>query len=412
MKAKKQFFIWLAAVLLGIACLPGWPVQAAAVPSLYASADKTAGQAVVNVRVSLANNPEIHTLKCSLAYDSSILQYEDSTWSSAFSQSDITNASDTGGAVNLSVISSGSYGSDGNIVTVRFRMRQETAALPVTLSLQEMTDIDLEAVSDCQVSSAVRMHGAGSANSGTGSANDGTGSADDGTGIVNHGTGTADKSGQSETAAAEDSGKDEAAGDSGKNETVAAEDSGKDEAAGNSGQNGAAAAGNSGQNGAAAAGDSSEGETDIVENSGQKQDGTAGNSGSGGTSAAESSGPAGTGSVGSSGKEESSGLTGTGSTGSSGKKEAADGSKEAGTGSAAVPGETEGRGGFEINEAAQDGKASGKTKSAGSSAQAAGNSRPDANYKTGAGIGKDAYLILAVLCGILALAIWSRKSFK
>lgn len=379
MKAKKQFFIWLAAVLLGIACLPGWPVQAAAVPSLYASADKTAGQAVVNVRVSLANNPEIHTLKCSLAYDSSILQYEDSTWSSAFSQSDITNASDTGGAVNLSVISSGSYGSDGNIVTVRFRMRQETAALPVTLSLQEMTDIDLEAVSDCQVSSAVRMHGAGSANSGTGSANDGTGSADDGTGIVNHGTGTADKSGQSETAAAEDSGKDEAAG-------------------------------NSGQNGAA--GDSSEGETDIVENSGQKQDGTAGNSGSGGTSAAESSGPAGTGSVGSSGKEESSGLTGTGSTGSSGKKEAADGSKEAGTGSAAVPGETEGRGGFEINEAAQDGKASGKTKSAGSSAQAAGNSRPDANYKTGAGIGKDAYLILAVLCGILALAIWSRKSFK
>ena len=399
MKAKKQFFIWLAAVLLGIACLPGWPVQAAAVPSLYASADKTAGQEVVNVRVSLANNPEIHTLKCSLAYDSSILQYEDSTWSSAFSQSDITNASDTGGAVNLSVISSGSYGSDGNIVTVRFRMRQETAALPVTLSLQEMTDIDLEAVSDCQVSSAVRMHGAGSANSGTGSANDGTGSADDGTGIVNHGTGTADKSGQSETAATEDSGKDEAAGDSGKNETVAAEDSGKDEAAGNSGQNGAA-------------GDSSEGETDIVENSGQKQDGTAGNSGSGGTSAAESSGPAGTGSVGSSGKEESSGLTGTGSTGSSGKKEAADGSKEAGTGSAAVPGETEGRGGFEINEAAQDGKASGKTKSAGSSAQAAGNSRPDANYKTGAGIGKDAYLILAVLCGILALAIWSRKSFK
>ena len=354
--------------------------------SLYASADKTAGQEVVNVRVSLANNPEIHTLKCSLAYDSSILQYEDSTWSSAFSQSDITNASDTGGAVNLSVISSGSYGSDGNIVTVRFRMRQETAALPVTLSLQEMTDIDLEAVSDCQVSSAVRMHGAGSANSGTGSANsgtgsanDGTGSADDGTGIVNHGTGTADKSGQSETAAAEDSGKDEAAG-------------------------------NSGQNGAA--GDSSEGETDIVENSGQKQDGTAGNSGSGGTSAAESSGPAGTGSVGSSGKAESSGLTGTGSTGSSGKKEAADGSKEAGTGSAAVPGETEGRGGFEINEAAQDGKASGKTKSAGSSAQAAGNSRPDANYKTGAGIGKDAYLILAVLCGILALAIWSRKSFK
>ena len=379
MKAKKQFFIWLAAVLLGIACLPGWPVQAAAVPSLYASADKTAGQEVVNVRVSLANNPEIHTLKCSLAYDSSILQYEDSTWSSAFSQSDITNASDTGGAVNLSVISSVSYGSDGNIVTVRFRMRQETAALPVTLSLQEMTDIDLEAVSDCQVSSAVRMHGAGSANSGTGSANDGTGSADDGTGIVNHGTGTADKSGQSETAAAEDSGKDEAAG-------------------------------NSGQNGAA--GDSSEGETDIVENSGQKQDGTAGNSGSGGTSAAESSGPAGTGSVGSSGKAESSGLTGTGSTGSSGKKEAADGSKEAGTGSAAVPGETEGRGGFEINEAAQDGKASGKTKSAGSSAQAAGNSRPDANYKTGAGIGKDAYLILAVLCGILALAIWSRKSFK
>ncbi len=379
MKAKKQFFIWLAAVLLGIACLPGWPVQAAAVPSLYASADKTAGQEVVNVRVSLANNPEIHTLKCSLAYDSSILQYEDSTWSSAFSQSDITNASDTGGAVNLSVISSGSYGSDGNIVTVRFRMRQETAALPVTLSLQEMTDIDLEAVSDCQVSSAVRMHGAGSANSGTGSANDGTGSADDGTGIVNHGTGTADKSGQSETAAAEDSGKDEAAG-------------------------------NSGQNGAA--GDSSEGETDIVENSGQKQDGTAGNSGSGGTSAAESSGPAGTGSVGSSGKAESSGLTGTVSTGSSGKKEAADGSKEAGTGSAAVPGATEGRGGFEINEAAQDGKASGKTKSAGSSAQAAGNSRPDANYKTGAGIGKDAYLILAVLCGILALAIWSRKSFK
>lgn len=398
MKAKKQFFIWFAAVLLGIACLPGWPVQAAAVPSLYASADKTAGQPVVNVRVSLANNPEIHTLKCSLAYDSSILQYEDSTWSSAFSQSDITNASDTGGSVNLSVISSDSYGSDGNIVTVRFRMRQETAALPVTLSLQEMTDIDLEAVSDCQVSSAVRMHGAGSANHGTGSADDGTGIVNNGTGTTDssgHGAATAEDSGKDEAAAAGDSGKDEAAGDSGKDEAVAAEDSGKDEAAGNSGQNGAAAAGNSGQNGAAAAGDSSEGETEIVENSGQKQDGTAGNSGSGGTSAAESSG-----------------LAGTGSAGSSGKKEAADGSKEAGTGSAAVPGATEGRGGFEINEAAQDGKASGKTKSAVSSAQASGNSRPDANYKTGAGIGKDAYLMLAVLCGILALAIWSRKSFK
>ena len=110
MKAKKQFFIWLAAVLLGIACLPGWPVQAAAVPSLYASADKTAGQEVVNVRVSLANNPEIHTLKCSLAYDSSILQYEDSTWSSAFSQSDITNASDTGGAVPGSWAHDGPWG--------------------------------------------------------------------------------------------------------------------------------------------------------------------------------------------------------------------------------------------------------------------------------------------------------------
>lgn len=130
----------------------------AASPSLSASADTgsvTEGD-YVNVNVELGNNPAISTLGATLNYDSSVLKYDSSTWNSSFSGSDMQMASDTGSEVNLSVVCDDSYTSDGTVVTVRFQAVKDTSSIPVTLSLRDMADADLEQISDCTVASAVR----------------------------------------------------------------------------------------------------------------------------------------------------------------------------------------------------------------------------------------------------------------
>ena len=133
--------------------------NAAASPSLSASADAagvTEG-GYVNVSVNLSGNPSISTLGAALSYDSSVLSYESASWNSGFSGSDMKMASDTGSEVNLSVVCDSSYSADGTVVTVRFQAVSDSSSIPVTLSLRDMADADLDAVTDCKVSGQVRV---------------------------------------------------------------------------------------------------------------------------------------------------------------------------------------------------------------------------------------------------------------
>lgn len=146
-------------VLLLVYIMQVHTANAAASPSLSASADAagvTEGS-YVNVSINLSGNPSISTLGAALSYDSSVLSYESASWNSGFSGSDMKMASDTGSEVNLSVVCDSSYSADGTVVTVRFRAVSESSSVPVTLSLRDMADADLEAVTDCKVSSKVRV---------------------------------------------------------------------------------------------------------------------------------------------------------------------------------------------------------------------------------------------------------------
>lgn len=147
-------------IALSFACMMQvHTADAAASPSLSASAD-AAGVAeggYVNVSVNLSGNPSISTLGAALSYDSSVLSYESASWNSSFSGSDMKMASDTGSEVNLSVVCDSSYSADGTVVTVRFRAVSDSSSIPVTLSLRDMADADLDAVTDCKVSSRVRV---------------------------------------------------------------------------------------------------------------------------------------------------------------------------------------------------------------------------------------------------------------
>lgn len=131
----------------------------AASPSLSASADtgSVAQGEYVNIEVALGNNPSISTLGAALSYDSSVLKYDSSTWSSSFSGSDMQMASDTGSEVNLSVVCDDSYEADGIVVTVRFQAVKDSDSVPVTLVLRDMADAELEQVSDCTVASALQV---------------------------------------------------------------------------------------------------------------------------------------------------------------------------------------------------------------------------------------------------------------
>lgn len=66
-------------------------------------------------------------------------------------------ASDTGSKVNLSAVCNSSYSTDGTVVTVRFKAVSDSSSIPVTLSLRDMADADLAVVTDCKVSSQVRV---------------------------------------------------------------------------------------------------------------------------------------------------------------------------------------------------------------------------------------------------------------
>lgn len=155
---KKYSFCLLISLLL--ICLPLIHTAYAAVaPSLSASADTstiTEG-GYVNISVNLSGNPSISTLGAALSYDSSVLKYDSASWSGSFSGSDMQMASDTGSEVNLSVVCDSSYSADGTVVTVRFQAVQNASSIPVTLSLRDMADADLSAVSNCKVSSQVHV---------------------------------------------------------------------------------------------------------------------------------------------------------------------------------------------------------------------------------------------------------------
>lgn len=132
---------------------------ASAAASLSASAD-AAGVAegdYVDVSINLNDNPSISTLGAVLSYDSNILSYDGASWSDGFSESDMKMASDTGSEVNLSAVCDGSYSVDGTVVTVRFQAVSDSSSIPVTLSLRDMADADLDAVTNCHVSSRVRV---------------------------------------------------------------------------------------------------------------------------------------------------------------------------------------------------------------------------------------------------------------
>lgn len=156
---KKKYSLCLIISLLLIGLPLTHTAYAAAAPSLSASADAstvTEG-GYVNISVNLSGNPSISTLGAALSYDSSVLKYDSASWSGSFSGSDMQMASDTGSEVNLSVVCDSSYSADGTVVTVRFQAVRNSSSIPVTLSLRDMADADLSAVSNCKVSSQVRV---------------------------------------------------------------------------------------------------------------------------------------------------------------------------------------------------------------------------------------------------------------
>lgn len=155
-KAIKKLQICILLSLF-IACMFPNMARAAAAPSLSASTDAvsvTDGQ-MIDIRVELSNNPGLSTLGMSLDYDSSVLQYSGSTWNSSFSGSDMTMASDDGGTLNLSAVCDDAYTENGTVVTVRFDAVGNSSTVPVTLELRDMSDSDLNAISDYNVSSQI-----------------------------------------------------------------------------------------------------------------------------------------------------------------------------------------------------------------------------------------------------------------
>ncbi len=156
MSRNKSFAAGLAFSLLLYGLAQPGRVYAAS-PTLSASADTGSVKAgdYVNINVDLSNNPDISTFGAALNYDSSVLQYDSSTWSGNFTESDMQMASDTGSEVNLSVVCDDSYSADGTVVTVRFQAVQDSDSIPVGLSLRDMADADLSEVADCAVADTV-----------------------------------------------------------------------------------------------------------------------------------------------------------------------------------------------------------------------------------------------------------------
>lgn len=159
MKDRKKYLPCLLIAMLFVCMMQVYSANAAASPSLSASADAAdvSEGGYVNISVNLSGNPSISTIGAALAYDSSVLRYESASWNSVFSGSDMKMASDTGSEVNLSAVCDNSYSANGTVVTVRFQAVSDSSSIPVTLSLRDMADADLAAVTDCKVSSRVRV---------------------------------------------------------------------------------------------------------------------------------------------------------------------------------------------------------------------------------------------------------------
>lgn len=159
MKDIRKYLPCLLITMLVICIMQVHSANAAASPSLSASADAVGVSegGYVNVSVNLSGNPSVSTIGMALAYDSSVLRYESASWNSGFSGSDMKMASDTGSEVNLSAVCDSSYSADGTVVTVRFQAVSDSSTVPVKLSLRDMADADLAAVTDCKVTSRVRV---------------------------------------------------------------------------------------------------------------------------------------------------------------------------------------------------------------------------------------------------------------
>ena len=159
MKDKRHYFRYTYMTLVFICMAQIFTVNAASQPSLSASANVasvTKGDPV-NISINLNGNPTISTFGVALEYDSSMLSYKGVSWNSGFSGSDMKMASDTGSEVNLSVVCEDSYSADGTVATVKFQAVSDASSIPVTLSLRDMADGDLEEVTDCKVSGKVRV---------------------------------------------------------------------------------------------------------------------------------------------------------------------------------------------------------------------------------------------------------------
>lgn len=159
MRNKRKIFTAFLICLLLSCTMRIHIVSAATTPVLSASADTAdAVQGnTIQIQIQLNHNPDLSTLGMTLNYNNSMLRYLDSAWSNHFFGSDMTMASDTGDAINLSFVCESSYPSDGTLVTVRFEALENLSSIPVTLALRDMADANLSPVSDCQVIQEIQV---------------------------------------------------------------------------------------------------------------------------------------------------------------------------------------------------------------------------------------------------------------
>lgn len=159
MRNKRKIFTAFLICLLLSCTMRIHIVSAATPPVLSASADTAdAVQGnTIQIQIQLNHNPDLSTLGMTLNYNNSMLRYLDSAWSNHFFGSDMTMASDTGDAINLSFVCESSYPSDGTLVTVRFEALENLSSIPVTLALRDMADANLSPVSDCQVIQEIQV---------------------------------------------------------------------------------------------------------------------------------------------------------------------------------------------------------------------------------------------------------------
>lgn len=155
---KKKFNAALAIVCVCLMAM-AQPVLASGTPHLSASADaaKADKGQTVKVKISLTGNPKISTLGMSLSYDAGAFEYKDCSWSGSIGGNDMKMASGSGGNVSLSLVCDKSYTADGAVATVSFQAKKDGAVVDMDLGLREMADEDLEDVTNCKVSAAVRV---------------------------------------------------------------------------------------------------------------------------------------------------------------------------------------------------------------------------------------------------------------